>query len=299
MTRCTAWTLSSAVPCRRATPSPLPVRRKAGLTAAGDWSVWVRNAGGTSLSDTRTHNNLHALTVRNVNGVPGSLSYDANWNQADDTFYKYAYDANDQLQKVTDPGTLALVASYAYDGFGRRTQRFVASSSATTTYFYNREQVVQEFPGGVGKLAAYYTYGEGIDERITMCRSNKDYYYHANRLGSTYLLSDGSGSVLERYSYTPNGVVTVYDSMYGSPGKSSSAGNPYLYTGRELDPEAGSNFNGTYNYRARTYDPILGRFKQLDPVGLYGGANLYLYVGDSPLVAMTRRATSPPVPDHQ
>jgi hypothetical protein len=30
-----------------------------------------------------------------------------------------------------------------------------------------------------------------------------------------------------------------------------------------------------YNYRARTYDPVEGRIKQIDPIGLDGGAGLY------------------------
>src|SRR5262249_7612629 len=62
-----------------------------------------------------------------------------------------------------------------------------------------------------------------------------------------------------------------------SSGTVSSAGNPYLFTGRELDPESGQ-----YNYRARNYDPMQGRFVQLDPIGLQGGINLYRYCDDSP-----------------
>jgi hypothetical protein len=36
-------------------------------------------------------------------------------------------------------------------------------------------------------------------------------------------------------------------------------------------------------YRARWYDPQVGRFVSEDPIGFKGGMNLYLYVGDSPL----------------
>jgi RHS repeat-associated protein len=38
------------------------------------------------------------------------------------------------------------------------------------------------------------------------------------------------------------------------------------------NPETGLH----YNY-FRAYDPVLGRFVQADPIGLKGGANLYLY----------------------
>ena len=171
---------------------------------------------------------------------------------------------------------LRLVASYAYDPFGRRASKYVASTSATTNHFYNDQQVVEEFNGS-GGTAAYYTYGDGIDERITMYRGSTDYYYHSNRLGSAYLLSNGTGGILERYSYTPYGVVTVSDSAYLSSGTVSTVGNPYLFTSREFDPES-----ALYNYRARTYDPVQGRFKQLDPIGLVGGVNLYTYCQSRP-----------------
>ena len=247
------------------------------LTGAGDWSQWINTVGATTTTDTRTHNNLHALTARSV--LTPSLSYDADWNQTDDaTNYTFVYDANDQLQQVkTRGGSPSLVGSYTYDAFGRRASKYVASSGSTTVYFYNDQQVVEEYAGS-GGTAAYYTYGDGIDERVTMHRGASDYYYHANRLGSVYLLSNGTAGIVERYAYSPYGVVTVSDSAYGSSGTASNVGNPYLFTGREFDPES-----GLYNYRARTYDPVQGRFKQLDPLGLSGGVNLYEYVRGNPL----------------
>jgi RHS repeat-associated protein len=54
-------------------------------------------------------------------------------------------------------------------------------------------------------------------------------------------------------------------------------GNPYLFTGREYDPET-----GLYFYRARTYDPATGRFLQRDPLGYVGGLGLHAYTANSP-----------------
>jgi YD repeat-containing protein len=45
------------------------------LTAGGDWSHWTNTVGALTTTDTRTHNNLHALTKRSV--FFPSLSYDA------------------------------------------------------------------------------------------------------------------------------------------------------------------------------------------------------------------------------
>jgi RHS repeat-associated protein len=52
------------------------------------------------------------------------------------------------------------------------------------------------------------------------------------------------------------------------------------FTGRELDSES-----GLYYYRARYYDPYLGRFISEDPIGFDGGINFYAYVDNNPLNA--------------
>jgi len=51
----------------------------------------------------------------------------------------------------------------------------------------------------------------------------------------------------------------------------------YGYTGREPDE------TGLVYYRARYYDPTIGRFTQRDPIGLHGGINQYAYVGGNPV----------------
>jgi RHS repeat-associated protein len=52
------------------------------------------------------------------------------------------------------------------------------------------------------------------------------------------------------------------------------------FTGREWDPET-----GLYYYRARYYDPSIGRFLSEDPIGLEGGVNYFRYVGNNPVTA--------------
>jgi RHS repeat-associated protein len=50
------------------------------------------------------------------------------------------------------------------------------------------------------------------------------------------------------------------------------------YTGREFDPDT-----SLYYYRARWYDPQVGRFISEDPVAFAGGHNWYTYVSDNPV----------------
>ena len=39
---------------------------------------------------------------------------------------------------------------------------------------------------------------------------------------------------------------------------------------------------GLYHYKARAYNPELGRFMQTDPIGVNGRMNIYAYVGGDP-----------------
>jgi RHS repeat-associated protein len=51
------------------------------------------------------------------------------------------------------------------------------------------------------------------------------------------------------------------------------------FPGQYYDSETGLNQNGF-----RDYNPALGRYVQADPIGLYGGVNLYGYVNSNPLM---------------
>ncbi len=81
-------------------------------------------------------------------------------------------------------------------------------------------------------------------------------------------LTDAAGTVTESYTYDE----------YGRPLSSSFVGNRYFFTGREYDKET-----GLYYYRARYYDPAMGRFLTQDPIGYAGGMNLYGYCGNNPV----------------
>lgn len=55
--------------------------------------------------------------------------------------------------------------------------------------------------------------------------------------------------------------------------------NPYLYTGRDYDPETGLRY-----YRARYYDPTEGRFLSEDALRFASDSNFYRYANNSPTV---------------
>ncbi|NLZ07174.1 MAG: hypothetical protein GXY19_18560 [Phycisphaerae bacterium] len=94
------------------------------------------------------------------------------------------------------------------------------------------------------------------------------YYYHFDALGSVVALSDADGDTIQVYEYDVYGQVAASDPNHP---------NRFLFTGREFDTET-----GLYYYRARYYNPTLGRFLQTDPIGYGDGINWYRYCRNNP-----------------
>ena len=115
------------------------------------------------------------------------------------------------------------------------------------------------------------THDESIDTPLSIANQNGTFYYHRDHQGSIIALTDQDGQIVESFTY---------DNHYGAivnHMQTIETNNPYGYTGREYDTE------DLYYFRARYYDPKIKRFISEDPVGLLGGLNKYLYVGNNPV----------------
>src|SRR6185436_3485820 len=123
-------------------------------------------------------------------------------------------------------------------------------------------------------------YGNSVDEVLTMNRSGTDYYYHPDDLGNVMAVTNGSGSVVERYDYDPFGKPKLFDGS-GSTISATAIGNPFYFNGKRYDTET-----NLYFYNSRYMDPQAGRFISRDTIGLYGDSNNLgngqAYAGNNP-----------------
>ena len=126
--------------------------------------------------------------------------------------------------------------------------------------------LVQEL-NGTGAVLASYTY-DGLDRPVTMWRGGQTYTYLLDRLGSVRGLADAAGNLVASYRYDPWG------NLLASTG---TIANPLRFTSREYDEES-----GLYFYRARYYDPVVGRFISRDPLAVSEQSGTYTYVDNAP-----------------
>jgi RHS repeat-associated protein len=115
-------------------------------------------------------------------------------------------------------------------------------------------------------------YGNQVSQR----RSGVTSYYHFDALGSTLQLTGAAGTATDSYVYRAFGDLAA---------SSGSTVNPYQYVGRKGYIYDSDLFN--HQVRARRYAPGMGRWWSRDPIGFAGGdADLYRYVGNSPLAGV-------------
>jgi RHS repeat-associated protein len=268
---------------------------------------------------TYAHDSANAYT--SVLGT--TVSHDLAGNLTKDhRGYCYIYDYENKVTRIfidenTDSsytaGVDTNIAEYTYDALGRRIERIDAVANVTTAFYYDDQRVIYEAetrPEGLEERV--FAWGNYIDEALVMrCKAPGgnwlDYFYGHDHLYSVVCLFDAAGAPAERYEYDAYGKARIFTA--GTDGQwftaddaetiASSYGNPYTFTGRELDYLDGGSLQIMY-FRTRTYDPQTGRFMQRDPLGInpaggiknpfrkhkqhIAGMNLYEYVKSNSLL---------------
>ena len=239
-----------------------------------------RNSNQTTAIDNLTFtyqgNQLMRTDDTGINSTTvGSMDFKNGTNTGDD----YAYDANCNLIKdfnknITDiqynvltlPSKITLgdgnSVSYTYAADGRKLQTVHKIDGTTTTTDYVGNMIYEN-----GTLKRTLVDG-GYYE------NDEYYFYIQDHLGNNRVVAKQDGSVAQTNDYYPFGMEFASNT--------NGTVQPYKYNGKELDTKGGLNL---YDYGARHYDPVLGRFMTVDPMAeKYYSVSPYAYCGNNPIM---------------
>lgn len=190
--------------------------------------------------------------------------YDLNGNLIQDADgRKFDFDGDNKQRAVKDQNG-NVIATYSYDGSGRRVKKTVVATQEVTVFVYDAN----------GSLAAEYS---NVQAQNPATR-----YITADILDSPRVITDGAGAVTARQDYMPFGEESYAgrssDQKYGY-----GTGVRQGFTGYEKDDETQLDFA-----EARYYNPQHGRFTAVDPLLASGKStnpqsfNRYAYAGNNP-----------------
>jgi RHS repeat-associated protein len=104
------------------------------------------------------------------------------------------------------------------------------------------------------------------------------YYYITDHLGSTRVITDNNGSVVERNDYYPFG------GKHANPSYAQLSVNKQKFNGKELQTTGNTGF---LDYGARMYDDVIGRWGVVDPHSEnYYSWSTYHYAANNPLIVI-------------
>jgi RHS repeat-associated protein len=231
--------------------------------------------------------------TKTVNGVTTVYSYDANDRLLNEKVggvvtAAYTYDDNGSTLSKTENGVVTTyvwndekrliqatvggtVVDYRYNDAGIRVSS--KQNGVETLYLLDEgltANVWEEY-GPSGAVQGSYSYGYDL---ITQTQAGQASYYLVDGLGSTRLLTDAQGQVLNSYGYEAFGETVS---------QTGTTGNKYQYAGEQLDGTLGD-----YYLRQRFYDTSSGRFGRMDTfetgAGTLQNLNKYVYAGNNPAI---------------
>jgi RHS repeat-associated protein len=162
-------------------------------------------------------------------------------------------------------------ATFAYDAAGAKLRK--ASTAGTTTTYTDYISGIQ-YNGASSESIQYVMTEEGQAAPIGTSNHYDYEYFLGDNLGNTrrtFDVSTGTARLTQTDDYYPFGLeINTY--VYGTK-------NYYLYNKKELQPEFSE-----YDYGARFYDPVIGRWTTVDPLAEEDRRTTpYSYTFDDPM----------------
>ena len=214
-----------------------------------------------NLSYSYSGNRLTALTGSSQGAeLNASYSYDAGGNMLYDgrRGLGISYNILNLPAKVVEKSGAtaadgAVKAEYLYsvDGIKQR----VVDATGSNGYLYLGTLVLSKSGESYSLASTGFGGGRIIGTANNSCLA---YYYGTDHLGSVRVITDGSGSVVERNDYYPLGMRTSTGNSYPQ-----LTTNLYKYNGKEVQTIGNLGFT---DYGARMYDDFTGRWFVPDPL---------------------------------
>lgn len=217
------------------------------------------------------HNRLSNVMDAEGGTVVG-LSYDVQGNLSRKNGQGYSFDLGNRLREVLGK------ERYLYGSGGMRAASVDAEGLRVLSQYGDSGALVYQERRGEGALE----YVSANNSVIAIRKGGSVLYQHADALGSTVATTSSSGAVEERVAYEP----------YGASLGASIDG--VGYAGHVMDGPTGLVY-----MEQRYYEPTLGRFLSIDPVGALKDPaamfNRYKYGLNNPykFVDLDGRAESP------
>jgi len=209
---------------------------------------------------------FNAKKNRLLTANTATFTYDDEGQLASGYGNTYTFDYEHRLTGISGA---SINEQFRYDGAGNRLE--VVRNGVVTRYVYDLNGNLIAEATGNNVITRYYIHGLGLLAMATPAGAL--YCYHFDATGHTVALTDIGKRIINKYAYTPDGVVANQE---------ETVPQPFKYAGRHgvmAEPD------GFYYMRARYYDPQVGRFISEDPLGFDGGdINLYAYAGNNPVM---------------
>jgi RHS repeat-associated protein len=182
----------------------------------------------------------------------------------------YEYDVQGRMSVVTiTTGNRTEITKYQYGADGIRVSaehesyvdgelqsksrtEYLNDPKSLTGYSQVLRQTEYDAEGNVIKTISYVIGHQRISQTIEINGEKTTHYFTFDGHGSTRVLLDLAGAVIQLYSFDAYGNALGFNT--------SEALTEFLYSGEQFDSKIGQQY-----LRQRYYDPTTGRFNRLDP----------------------------------
>ena len=223
-----------------------------------------KTIGGVTTAVTYDNATNRATYTTHSAGGAGSIGYDARGNVTALGAQTFTYDYADQ--PVSHGGSVS--ATYTYDGNLKRVKQTINGTTIYSVYDLAGNLVYRDNDSTLVKT----DYVSMPFASLRLKSTGAVEHIYSDHLGSPIVATDGAGTILWREKYKPYGQ-KMEDPLWNNdePG----------FTGHVQDDVTDLTY-----MQARFYDPEIGRFLSIDPVGfdatLPSSFGRYTYVSNNP-----------------